>query len=158
MLETLSVSMQSTKIVLRLIKDERVEVREKASKVLGGLIHCSFLSKQVSDSLLEQFKQDTTKKIRKKPKENEDPTAYQSYQTKAVLRRHSGVLGLSAFVLSCPYDIPEHLPDILMLLADHLHDPQPIPATVKNVFQVRVPNRKLLYNEKLLLYLMENSI
>ena len=38
--------------------------------------------------------------------------------------------------VSCPYDIPESLPPVLMLLADHLHDPVPIPATVKKVFQV----------------------
>ena len=124
-----------TDIVKRLIKDERVEVREKASKVLGGLIHCSFISLDSSKKLMEQFKQEITKKIRKKPKENEDMVTFQNNQTKAILRRHSGVLGLSAFVHSCPYDIPEHLPDILMILADHLHDPQPIPATVKNVFQ-----------------------
>ena len=124
-----------TKIVQRLIKDERVEVREKASKVLGGLIHCSFITKESSLDLLNQFKQDVSKKIRKKAKENEDPIAFQSAQSAAILKRHSGVLGLSAFVHSCPYDIPDHLPPILMILADHLHDPQPIPATVKNVFQ-----------------------
>ena len=124
-----------TSIVQRLLKDERVEVREKASKVLGGLIHCSFISHESSLKLLEQFKQEVSKKIRKKQKENEDIATFQSIQTKAVLRRHAGVLGLSAFVHSCPYDIPGHLPDILMILADHLHDPQPVPATVKNVFQ-----------------------
>ena len=40
--------------------------------------------------------------------------------------------------VSCPYDIPESLPPVLMLLADHLHDPVPIPATVKKVFQVLI--------------------
>lgn len=124
-----------TQIVQRHLKDERLEVREKASKVLGGLIHCRFISQSTADQLLQQFKQEVSKKIRKKPKENEDGADFQLYQTKAVLRRHSGVLGLSAFVHSCPYDIPDHLPDILMLLADHLHGQHPIPATVKNVFQ-----------------------
>merc|ERR1711915_763997 len=74
-------------IITRLLKDERIEVREKAGKVLGGLLHCSFLPMDVANNLLDQ------------------------------------------------YDIPSHLPAILMILADHLHDPQPIPATVKNVFQ-----------------------
>jgi len=45
------------------------------------------------------------------------------------------VLGLASFVLSCPYDIPATLPPVLMLLGDRLHDPVPIPATVKRVFQ-----------------------
>lgn len=33
-------------IVLRLLEDERLEVREKASHVLGGLLHCSFVADQ----------------------------------------------------------------------------------------------------------------
>eukprot|EP00092_Neocalanus_flemingeri_P031411 GFUD01034116.1.p1 GENE.GFUD01034116.1~~GFUD01034116.1.p1 ORF type:complete len:1998 (+),score=527.07 GFUD01034116.1:71-6064(+) len=122
-------------IVTRLIKDDRIEVREKAGKVLGGMLHCSFISEEVASKLLDQFKLEVSRKIKKKPKLNEDASLFQENKSKAILMRHSGVLGLSAFVLSCPYDIPPHLPDILMLLADHLHGPQPIPATVKNVFQ-----------------------
>ena len=30
-------------IVLRLLEDERLEVREKAGQVLGGLLHCAFI-------------------------------------------------------------------------------------------------------------------
>lgn len=33
-------------IVLRLLEDERLEVREKASQVLGGLLHCTFIEDQ----------------------------------------------------------------------------------------------------------------
>jgi proteasome activator subunit 4 len=122
-------------IVTRLIKDDRIEVREKAGKVLGGMLHCSFISADAASKLMDKFKLEVSKKIKKKPKENEDPNLFQANQSKAILVRHSGVLGLSAFVSSSPYDIPEHLPATLMVLADHLHDPQPIPATVKNVFQ-----------------------
>ena len=32
--------------------DERVEVRSKASEVLGGLLHCAFVDKERSDILL----------------------------------------------------------------------------------------------------------
>lgn len=122
-------------VVARLLKDERVEVREKAGKVLGGLLHCSFLSKEEASKLLEQFTKEISKKMRRKPKAGEDQAEFQAKQTKAILLRHAGVLGLSSFVVSCPYDIPESLPPVLMLLADHLHDPVPIPATVKKVFQ-----------------------
>ena len=122
-------------VVLRLLKDERVEVREKASKVLGGLVHCCFVSEESADKLMNQFKTEVSKKLRKKPRGDEDAVGFQSSQSKALLRRHSGVLGLSAFVQSCPYDIPPHLPDILMILAEHLHDPQPVSATIKTVFQ-----------------------
>merc|ERR1712013_967912 len=58
-------------IVTRLIKDDRIEVREKAGKVLGGMLHCCFISEEVSLDLLAKFKQEVSKKIRKKPKENE---------------------------------------------------------------------------------------
>ena len=122
-------------VVLSLIKDERVEVREKASKVLGGIIHCCFISEESSGQLLSQFKAEVGKKLRKKPRGDEDPAEFQVKQSAALVRRHSAVLGLSAFVHSCPYDIPAHLPDVLMILAQHLHDPQPVSATIKNVFQ-----------------------
>lgn len=45
------------------------------------------------------------------------------------------VLGLCAVVSSCPYDIPPYLPGVLMVLGNHLHDPQPLPATIKRVLQ-----------------------
>ena len=45
-----------------------------------------------------------------------------------LVSKHSGVLGLCAFVNAFPYDVPEFVPDILMVLSDHLHDPQPIPV------------------------------
>lgn len=43
-----------------------------------------------------------------------------------LVRRHAGVLGLSACILSSPYDVPDWMPQILMDLSDHLNDPQPI--------------------------------
>ncbi|XP_077359602.1 proteasome activator complex subunit 4B-like [Festucalex cinctus] len=48
-----------------------------------------------------------------------------------LMRRHAGVLGLSACILSSPYDVPKWMPQILMDLSDHLNDPQPIEMTVK---------------------------
>lgn len=41
-------------IVLRLLEDDRLEVREKASQVLGGLLHCTFITDQ--EKLLASFK------------------------------------------------------------------------------------------------------
>ena len=34
-----------------------------------------------------------------------------------------------------PYDVPEGVPDILIELEKHLHDPQPIPKTIKDTFK-----------------------
>ena len=83
-----------------MLKDERVEVREKAGKVLGGLLHCSFLSKEESAKLLDQFTKEISKKLRRKPKAGEDLAEFQAKQSKAILLRHAGVLGLSSFVVS----------------------------------------------------------
>ena len=40
--------------------------------------------------------------------------------------KHTGALGLKAFVTAYPYDVPEQLPDILITLSEHVNDPQPI--------------------------------
>lgn len=48
-----------------------------------------------------------------------------------LIERHAGVLGLCACVNAYPYDVPAFMPEVLVLLGDHLNDPQPIPATIK---------------------------
>ena len=42
------------------------------------------------------------------------------------MRRHAGVLGLSALVESCPYSVPSWLPGVLDEFSLHLQDPAPI--------------------------------
>lgn len=51
-------------IVLTLLEDSVLEVREKAAEVLGGLIHCSFLS--ATDKLLDIFKKKCKTKVLKR--------------------------------------------------------------------------------------------
>ena len=53
-------------------------------------------------------------------------------QTRLLVLRHSGVLGLCAFVDAAPYDVPEFMPDVLMFLSDLLHAPQPIPVRCRS--------------------------
>jgi len=104
--------------------DERVEVRSKAGQVLSGLLHCAFVDKARQDSLLKSFYVKVRSGGKKKKKTAEE-----------IVAKHSGVIGLCAFVNAFPYDVPEFLPDILMVLSDHLHDPQPIPVTIKKTLQ-----------------------
>lgn len=47
-----------------------------------------------------------------------------------LVKRHAGVLGLSACILSSPYDVPTWMPQLLMDLSAHLNDPQPIEVKI----------------------------
>lgn len=44
----------------------------------------------------------------------------------ALVKRHSGVLGLAALVEACPYTVPDWLPDVLSEMAQNLHGPMAI--------------------------------
>jgi hypothetical protein len=43
-----------------------------------------------------------------------------------LVKRHYGVLGLSALIEACPYSVPEWLPEVIEHVASHNHDPAPI--------------------------------
>ncbi|XP_051160943.1 proteasome activator complex subunit 4-like [Leptopilina boulardi] len=117
--------------VLRLLEDERVEVREKSSQVLGGLLHCAFIPDK--ETLLEEFKVKARTRIRKRTNkiaQGADERA-NTEEINAIVKRHAGILGLCAFIQAHPYDIPSYVPSIFEHLGSHLHDPEPIPATIK---------------------------
>ncbi|XP_071746308.1 LOW QUALITY PROTEIN: proteasome activator complex subunit 4 [Lepeophtheirus salmonis] len=107
-------------MIVLCLKDKSIEVREKGSFVLSGLIHSDFITENKSKELLKSFFK------RAKSRTNEDDS---------IIKRHSGVLGLCAFVSAYPYDVPECVPDILVVLSDHLHDSQPIPDVIRRTMQ-----------------------
>lgn len=133
---------QVQNIVLRLLEDSVLEVREKAGQVLGGLLHCSFLP--ATNKLLDLFKRKCRTKLVKNgarlPVRSADETGSSSAESgtivaptetqeiESVRRRHMGVLGLCAFISAYPYDIPDFVPDVFEHLGAHLNDPQPIPV------------------------------
>jgi proteasome activator subunit 4 len=125
--------------VTSLLQDPQLEVREKAGTVLGGLVHCGFITSEQRAKMTADFICAANKKLKKwKGAEGstpEDKAAWQNRHNQALIKRHAGVLGLCSVVSACPYDIPDHLPEVLIVLGDHLHDPNPIPATVKRVLQ-----------------------
>ncbi|GFW26343.1 proteasome activator complex subunit 4 [Trichonephila clavipes] len=114
-------------MILKLLQDENVEVRESASETLCGFLHCEFF--KISDELLNMFKEKCQKKLKKK--HSLSGNGPKTFAPEDLLERHAGILGLCACVNAYPYDVPEFLPDILVLLGDHLHDPQPISTTIK---------------------------
>lgn len=52
----------------------------------------------------------------------------------AVRIRHTGVLGLCAFISAYPYDIPDFVPEVFEQLGAHLNDSQPIPVRYFVIF------------------------
>ncbi|VDI21300.1 proteasome activator subunit 4 [Mytilus galloprovincialis] len=109
-------------IVFHLICDEQLEVREMAAVTLSGLLHCGYL--QMNKQMVDHFERLTRIKLKKR-------RVTENITLDALIKRHAGVLGLSAFVQAYPYDVPEFMPQILMDLSNHVDDPQPIQMTVK---------------------------
>lgn len=99
-----------------------MEVREQTSTVLSGLIHYNFLT--VDTKFINMFKTKSSIKI-----EKQYQTGLVSYDTENLIKKHAGVLGLCSIVSAFPYEVPDFLPNVLMILVAHLHDPQPIPVS-----------------------------
>lgn len=117
-------------IVLTLLEDSNLEVREKAAEVLCGLLHCSFLP--TTDKLLALFKTKcNTKVVRAASRRmlggcSDLAQLNEGQEIESIRIRHTGVLGLCAFISAYPYDIPDFIPEIFERLGAHLNDPQPI--------------------------------
>jgi proteasome activator subunit 4 len=56
--------------------------------------------------------------------------AVDTYSSESMIQRHSGVLGLCAFIDAYPYDVPDFVPDVFSVLGDHLNDPPPISVSI----------------------------
>jgi proteasome activator subunit 4 len=48
-----------------------------------------------------------------------------------LIKRHGGVLGLCSIVNSCPYDVPDYLPEIVTYLCEYTNDPAVIQTSVR---------------------------
>ncbi|CAF4403894.1 unnamed protein product, partial [Adineta steineri] len=106
---------QVHEFVLKCLFDEQFEVRTAALKTLSGLYQCGYL--KVTDEDLKYFRD--MSKINYSTKVDGNKVIL----SKNIVKRHGGVLGLCAIVLASPYDIPMHVPNALMLLCEHSHDP-----------------------------------
>ena len=149
-----------TEMVLALMSDSHIQVRQKACRLLTGLIHTQILSEAQVAELLSGFRaqirpqmvrSDSTKtggKAGKSGKAKSPKKAASSSSTTRFRKRdrellvedknrlvqvHSGVLGLCAYVQAFPFEVPEAVPAILVELEGHLNDPQPIPRAIKDM-------------------------
>jgi len=114
-------------IILRLLEDEILEVRNSAKAALTCLISYRVVNKR-RDELIGQFKAKCL---------NQTPTV-----------KHGAILGLCAFVSAHPNRLPKYLPTIVVLLCQFLHDPQPIQVGVdKVVCLIRGSQHFFLFSE-----------
>ena len=115
-------------LVIKLLEDEQLEVREMAATTLSGLLQCNFLT--MDGPMQTHFEQLCKMRLPKKRKRDLG-SVVDTIPSGDLVKRHAGVLGLSACILSSPYDVPTWMPQLLMDLSAHLNDPQPIEMTVK---------------------------
>ena len=116
------------------------QVRNTAAKILSGLIHSHFLSSEDQTRLVKKFRDTVRVKMTRSGKVKKFKKPDITKNKESLAKFHSGVLGLCCFVDAFPYDVPEIVPEILVELERHLHDPQPIPKTIKKTLQVNKIN------------------
>ncbi|TPX30864.1 hypothetical protein SmJEL517_g05679 [Synchytrium microbalum] len=118
------------KSVLDALFDSQIEIRQLAAVTLSGLIRCS--QRDDISVLKTRFATELSKKLPSRVKGSglPPPLGYQE----AILRRHAATLGLSSLVTSTPYEVPDWMPDVLVMLAKCHSDPAPISATVSKTF------------------------
>ena len=83
-------SSKLVKIVMSLLEDPQLEVREKAGKVLGGFFHCSFIQAEERDKYIESFQKRLQKNLQRKKKDGKDLGALQLKPSQLLIIRHSG--------------------------------------------------------------------
>ncbi|RXM29311.1 Proteasome activator complex subunit 4 [Acipenser ruthenus] len=115
-------------LVLKLLQDEQLEVREMAATTLSGLLQCNFLT---MDAPMQTHFEKLCKTRLPKKRKRDPGSVVDTIPPADLVKRHAGVLGLSACILSNPYDVPTWMPQLLMDLSAHLNDTQPIEMTVK---------------------------
>ena len=83
------------------------------------MIHCQFTPPSSCDPIIKQFQS----------------TLESSHQDNNIINKHGAVLGLCAFINAFPHTVPSIIPPLLLYLGKHLHDKQPVPATIKKTVQ-----------------------
>jgi len=132
-------------VVIVLLNDSQLEVREAASATLSGMVQCTkFDEKNLVLPLLQRFKSGIVQNPMPKrrlpgvssgistpqahglftparsesstPDTGDNPRLNKDAET--LIRRHAAVLGLSSIITSFPYEIPDWMPSSLAFLAN----------------------------------------
>jgi proteasome activator subunit 4 len=118
-------------VITDLLMDTQIEVRQLASVTLSGLVRCSqrdaihVLKKKYTDLVVNTR---IPKRIRQPNGEKAPvPEGFQE----ALLKKHAGVLGLSSLVDAFPYEVPQWMPQVLVLLAGCISEPATIQVKIR---------------------------
>lgn len=110
------------RLVLGLLQDEVIEVRDSARTTLRDFIKWDIVSDERKRSLIQQFKANSLLQT----------TDLSTGPTNELVLRHSGVLGLCAFVYAYSTELPDIVPDVVLFLSKRVSDPQPIQVRCLN--------------------------
>ncbi|PWZ00606.1 hypothetical protein BCV70DRAFT_199880 [Testicularia cyperi] len=111
-----------TELLLELLRDRHLEVREMAATTLSGIVRCS--QRRMIKTLKDRFTRTVVRTVLPK----RGTTDYDEQ----LLTLHSGILGASALLAAFPYEVPEWMPSLIVdTVAQHTDDPVPISTTVR---------------------------
>ncbi|CAF4624946.1 unnamed protein product, partial [Rotaria sp. Silwood2] len=105
---------QLNEILLKCLFDEQLEVRTIASMTLSGFYQCGYI--KLTDKDLNYFN------VMSKTNYFTKINGKKVISGENIIKRHGGVLGLCAIVLSSPYDISMYVADALVRLCEHSQD------------------------------------
>ncbi len=91
---------------IRLLSDDRVEVRESAANTLSNLLDCELIL--ITDKLIKEFEINANHKYA--------INGFKSIDPKLMAIKHSWILGLCACINAYPYEVPYFIPDIILFL------------------------------------------
>jgi len=106
--------------VVACLQDKQLEVAQLASQTL--MIFFKGIGFEEATDLRKQFLDVVTKRL---PKDAAND---------AVVRKHAAVLGLSACVLSHPYDVPSWMPEVMEALSFAALEPSSIKQATQKIF------------------------
>lgn len=114
-------------IVMRLLRDDQVEVREAAAATFVPIIRDA--PADAIAAVRDEFVNTVDNSmVRLKNRKRVSLTHDQ------LRDKHGAVLGLGSMVASCPYTVPEWMPRVLVSLSYCLGDPPPISMTSRKIF------------------------
>ena len=128
-------------IVVQLLEDEKLEVQNAACSTLSGMIKghslltltsCPITNGAVTSGMREDEQRVLRDQFLASVRRHYQQSRRRKKSTVAsdIRQRHAGILGLKAFVLAHPYDIPPWMAEVLVAMIPAAHDTNPIKTTV----------------------------